>query len=262
MKLGSIVVGAVLAFGPLLGGSAQSQEYCQRFGPQTPRDISSKAGANPRAFPLAAASTTMNLCNIHYHVNAEHKGPGFSVFAGKGEHGGYKCNETSKLTAAELQAPAGGACKGLKPGDTIEVHWVYSSCDVAPGKGLGACLSAQCGNPTLRVETQVFLVANSKSALNFADFDYSGAPAGGLHQPKSLPAKTGTAVVFRGSTTGPSYTEQKCSPLQVTWSVRPVCAKVDISSVHKWCEKNAFQEDHGHGVRELVTVPALLDKIR
>ncbi|MBI3435644.1 MAG: cadmium carbonic anhydrase [Proteobacteria bacterium] len=262
MKIGIFVTAAMLAVSPLLGGLAQAQEYCQKFGPQTPRDISSKAGTNARAFPFAAAPKTMNLCNIHYHVNAEHKGPGFAVFAGKGEHGGWKCNQTPKLTQAELKAPDGGACKGLKPGDTIEVHWVYSSCDVAPGSGLGACLSPQCGNPTLRVETQVFLVVNSKAARNFADFDYTGAPIRGLHQPKSLPARTGTPVVFRGSTTGPSYTEQKCSPLQVTWSVRPACAKIDINSVHKWCEKNAFQEDHGHGVRDLVTAPALLDKIR
>ena len=47
--------------------------------------------------------------------------------------------------------------RGVKPGDTIEVHWVYSSCDVSPGKTLGACLSDACVNPQLRVETQVFL---------------------------------------------------------------------------------------------------------
>lgn len=26
----------------------------------------------------------MNLCNIHFHKNAEHKGPDFSIFAGPG----------------------------------------------------------------------------------------------------------------------------------------------------------------------------------
>jgi hypothetical protein len=259
MKLASVI--AAVTFAGALG-SAQGAELCQKFGPQTPRDITSKEGANLRAFPLAPAATTMNLCNIHFHVNAEHKGPGFSVSAGTGEHGGYRCNETSKLTQAELTAREGG-CKGLEPGDTIEVHWVYSSCDIAPGKGLGACLSDQCANPTLRVEAQVFLVVNSKSALNFADLEYAGAPAaGGLHQAKSLPTKTGTPVVFRGSTTGPTYTEEKCSPLQVTWSVRPRCAKIDINSLHKWCEKNVFKEDHGHGVRQLVRAPSLLDKIK
>ena len=83
----------------------------------------------------------------------------------------------------------------------------------------------------------------------------------GLHQPKALPATTGKPVVFRGSTTGPSYSQEKCSPLQVTWSVRPACAKVDINSLNKWCESNVFKEDHAHGVRELVTSPELLAKI-
>ena len=252
----------MLAIALLVGASAQAGETCQKFGPQTPRDITLKAGSNTRLFPLAPSSTQMNLCNLHFHVNAEHKGPGFSVSGGPGEHGGYKCNETSELTQAELKSPEGGACQGLQPGDTIEVHWVYTSCDVAPGKGLESCLSEQCGNPTLRVEAQVFVVVNNNSAANFADFDYGGTSASALHQPKSLPTKTGAPVVFRGSTTGPSFTDEKCSPLQVTWSVRPRCAKVDINSVHKWCGKNVFKEDHGHGVRQLVTAPSLLDKIK
>lgn len=57
-----------------------AQELCQGFGPQTPRDISEAAGQNARVFTLAPSSTEMNLCNIHTHTNAEHKGPGFSVF--------------------------------------------------------------------------------------------------------------------------------------------------------------------------------------
>lgn len=252
-----------LAMSHFAATAAFSQAVCQKYGPQTPRDISSKAGTNPRSFALAGPSTSMNLCNIHFHAQAEHKGPGFSVSAGKGPHGGFKCNAGGKLTKAELTPPASDACKGLKPGDTIEVHWVYSSCDIAPGKGLGSCLSEQCSNPTLRVETQVFLVVNSKSAADFTKFDYAGKKsANGLHQPKSLPASTGRPVVFAGSTTGPSYTEQKCSPLQVTWSVRPQCAKVDINSLQKWCQSNAFAEDHAHGVRDLVTSPALLSRIR
>ena len=137
------------------GGAAFGQDVCQNFGPQTPRDISVKAGSNPRPAPLAPAASAMNLCNIHFHSNAEHKGPGFKVFAGKGEHGGYKCNLTDQLTAAELKAPEHGACHGLKPGDTIEVHWVHTSCAVTPGKGLESCSSKACANPVLRVEAQV-----------------------------------------------------------------------------------------------------------
>lgn len=254
-----------LSAGLLVSSPAFSQELCVGYGPQTPRDISSKLGKNARQFTLAPASSKMNLCNIHTHTNAEHKGPGFTINAGSGEHGGYKCNGTSELTEAELKAPEGGhgSFEGIKPGDTIEVHWVHSSCDVKPGKGLGSCLSEKCSNPELRVETQVFLVVNDKDALNFADFAYAGNIKSGLHQPKSLPGGTGTPVVFTGSTTGPKYTQAKCSPLQVTWSVRPQCAKIDVNSLNKWAKDgNVFEEDHSHGVRQLVTAPELLSPIK
>jgi hypothetical protein len=246
----------------LAADAAAADELCHKYGPQTPRDIAMRSGANARHFPLADPAKELNLCNIHFHAQAEHKGPGFSLSAGKGEHGGFKCNETTALTAEELKAPAGDVCHGLRAGDTVEVHWVYTSCDVAPGKGLGSCMSEQCANPVLRVESQVFLLTNNGSGLKFADFSYDGGVVNGVHQPKALPAGTGQPVVFRGSTTGPSYTQEKCSPLQVTWSVRPACAKLDLGSLSSWCSGNPFQEDHAHGVRDLVTAPELLAEIR
>jgi len=254
----SLIVSACLAVASL----AHAADVCQKYGPQTPRDITKKNGTNPQTFPLAPPSRAMNLCNIHFHTNAEHKGAGYAAFAGKGEHGGYKCNDSAKLGKAELASPEHDACHGLKAGDTIEVHWVYTSCEVTPGKGLGACLSEQCSNPTLRVEAQVFLVVNNPKADNFAKYTYAGNVVKGFHQPKALPSGTGKPVTFLGSTTGPSYTQAKCSPLQVTWSVRPACTKIDINSLNKWCEGNVFQEDHAHGVRQLVTAPELLAKIK
>lgn len=238
---------------------ASGEEICEGFGPQTPRDIGSVAGANPRSFTLAPAAEAMNLCNIHTHTNAEHKGPGFSVSAGEGEHGGWRCNETFNLTVEEI-TPVAGAMGNVKPGDTIEVHWVYTSCDAAPGEGLGACATEACVNPQLRVESQVFLLVNDPDALDFHDFDYAESDAPGPHQPRSLPVNE-PPVVFAGSTTGPKYTEAHCSPYQVTWSVRPACVKLDINSLHKWAEHNAFHEHHSHGVRQLVTKPELLAPI-
>ncbi|AGH43401.1 hypothetical protein C427_1292 [Paraglaciecola psychrophila 170] len=67
-------------------------------------------------------------------------------------------------------------------------------------------------------------------------------------------------VEYLGSTTGPSY-DEKASPLQVSWSVRPKVAVVDINSFGKWCDDNIFKEDHAHGVRNLVTNPKLLSSI-
>jgi Delta carbonic anhydrase len=251
-----------LAAGGGLGNQASADAICQGYGPQTPRDVSSRTGSNARLFAMAPPASQMNLCNIHFHANAEHKAPGFSVFAGEGERGGWRCNETPSLTPAELADPAHGqgACHGVQPGDTIEVHWVHSSCDVAPGEGLASCLAEDCSDPQLRVEAQAFLVVNDPHALSFADFDYAGG-ASGLHQARALPSGTGDPVVFLGSTTGPSFTQQTCSPLQVTWSVRPACAKIDIGSLNRWCEGNLFHEDHAHGVRQLVTAPDLLAPI-
>ncbi len=255
----------VLAGCSLLAVSAPAlaADVCEGYGPQTPRDIDNLAGENKRVFSLAPPADQMNLCNIHFHKSAEHKAKDFSIFAGdEAMGGGYKCAIGETLTAAELRAPDGEVCKGIMPGDTIEVHWVHSSCDVAPGAGLGSCLSDACATPNLRVETQVFTVVNDPAALDFNDMDYDGNVVNGYHQAKSIPDTTGAPVEFLGSTTGPKYTEQACSPLQVSWSVRPQCAKVDINSLARWCEDNAFDEDHAHGVRKLVTDRRLLSPIR
>lgn len=248
------------------GGSG---EACVGFGPQTPRDIDNIAGENKREFSTAPDYQEMNLCNIHFHKNAEHKAKAFAIYAGEGDgHGyesGYQCGISKKLSKAELAPTKKSICKSkhgeLQPGDTIEVHWVHSTCDVKPGKSLGSCLSEACGNPQLRVETQVFTLVNDSNALDFTKLGYEGNMANGLHQAKAIPNNTGKPVEFMGSTTGPSYNEQTCSPYQVTWSVRPQCAKVDINTVGEWCEGNEFEEDHAHGVRKLVTNPKLLSEI-
>lgn len=246
-----------------------SGEVCTGFGPQTPRDIDSKHGENKIAFSRAPDYKQMNLCNIHFHKNAEHKAKAYAIAGEADEHGnetGFQCGIGKKLSAAEMAATAAPVCKSehgeLKPGDTIEVHWVHSSAPVQPGKTLGACLSDNVKNPDLRVEAQVFVLVNDPKALDFSKLGYSGKVVNGYHQADGIPSNTGKPVLFGGSTTGPSWSDQKCSPMQVTWSVRPTCAKLDINSVAKWCQSNVFAEDHAHGVRKLVTAPSLLSEIK
>ena len=246
------------------GHHKSSGPACEGFGPQTPRDIDGLKGTNPQIFSMAPAATDMNLCNIHFHNNAEHKAADFAIYAGAGDHGhggGYQCKMSKSLSTAELKKPASEVCKGLKPGDTIEVHWVHSSCQIKPGKGLSSCLSNKCPNPDLRVETQVFTLVNDKSAASFSDYAYHNNMVNGHPQAKSLPSKSGKSIDFIGSTTGPKYTEAACSPMQVTWAVRPKCAKLNINSLGEWCKGNVFKEDHAHGVRKLVTNPKLLSII-
>lgn len=238
-----------------MGFAAETQEICEGFGPQSPRDISTKAGQNTKAFALAPSAASLNLCNIHTHTQAEHRGPGFAYASGAG---GFRCNGSDALTAAE-RAPLKGAYKGAAPGDTVEVHWVYSSCDVMPGEGLAACAPQTCAEPQIRVEAQVFLLVNDPEALDFGDYAYA-ANRVGRPQPKALP-DGGVPVIYAGSTTGPAYSASICSPLHVTWSVRPDCVKLDIASLHRWAEANVFNETKSHGVRALVTAPALLSPI-
>ncbi len=246
---------------PLASNELATAELCVSMGPQTPRDIGSTSGLNVEAFPLAPPAGEMNLCNIHTHTNAEHKGPGFSVFVSNADDGGFACNDTADLGEAEL-SPAPGAYGGVKPGDTIEVHWVHTSCDATPGEGLGACVPEACSDPLLRVEAQVFLVVNDPDALDFTAVTYGGNMVDGRHQAKAIPSDTGDPVLFRGSTTGPSYDQTNCSAARVTWNVRPRCAKLDINSLHRWAEQgNVFNETKSHGVRQLVTAPELLSPI-
>ena len=242
--------------------TVEEAPLCVTSGPQTPRDISMVDGLNMDNFTMAPDVSEMNLCNIHTHTNAEHKGPGFSIFVDDSDYGGFACNGTDDLTEDELE-PAPGAFGKVKPGDTIEVHWVHTSCDIDPGEGLGSCLSDTCTDPLLRVEAQTFLVVNDDDALDFTDMDYTGFEVNGLDQAKMIPSNTGEPVVFRGSTTGPSFNQSVCSPLKVTWSVRPTCAKLDINSLHRWAEEgNVFNETESYGVRQLVTAPELLSPIQ
>lgn len=238
----------------------------QGFGPQSPRDINLLGGNNPIMFSDAPDHASMNLCNIHFHKNAEHKGGEFTEYAGNGDGKGFQTGYryTGKLSAKELRPVKGTICPSshgaLTVGDTIEVHYVHSSAQVAPGPTLGACLNDAIGNPQLRVEAQVYVLVNDRAALDFNKLAEHGLRSN-YHQALNIPSDTGTPIEYAGSTTGPSYNE-KGSPFQVTWSVRPKVAKVDIKTVGKWCEGNSFNEDHAHGVRNLVTNSELLAPIK
>jgi hypothetical protein len=236
------------------------------FGPQSPRDINAVAGSNTLVFNEAPAYKEMNLCNIHFHKNAEHAGGQFSKYAGNGDGHGFQSGYlySGTLTTQESQTTTQAVCPSshgsLQSGDTIEVHYVHSSAQIQPGPTLGACLSESVKNPQLRVETQVYVLVNDNSALNFNKLT-SVAKESNYYQAPNLPNNTGKPVVYSGSTTGPNYNEAG-SPFQVTWSVRPEVAKVNIASVAKWCEGNEFKEDHAHGVRNLVTNLDLLSPIK
>ncbi len=235
------------------------------FGPQSPRDLSTLKGKNKRSFETAPVYTEMNLCNIHFHENAEHKGGQFTTFAGNGDGKGYGTGfkYDGQLTNAE-KAPfgrkVGSSTHGdLEPGDTIELHYVHTTAQITPGPTLGSCLSDNIMNPQLRVETQVYVLVNDENAANFVELTAVGM-VDGYHQALNIPTDTGAPITYAGSTTGPSFNE-KASPLQVSWSVRPEVKKVSIASLETWLAGNIFDENYAHGVRNLVVNPALISDI-
>ncbi|MEF3047814.1 delta-class carbonic anhydrase [Pseudotabrizicola sp. L79] len=235
------------------------------FGPQSPRDIDAKDGKNVRAFGEAPPANEMTLCDIHLHENAEHKGGEFTTYAGNGDGEGagtgFKYN--GELTEAELvpldRKIGEGEHGDLVPGDTIEIHFVHSTAQATLGNGLGTCLNDSIGNPQLRVEAVVAVLVNDTSAADFTNIAKI-ENINGLNQVPNLPTDLGTPVLYDGSTTGPKYNETG-SPFQVTWSVRPKVLKLDINSVGTWLESNPFDEEHAHGVRNLVVDPNLLSPI-
>ena len=232
------------------------------FGPQAPRDIDDISGSNPISFSQAPDFSQMNLCNIHMHDGAEHKGGDFTTYRGNGDGQGFGTGFSydGELSDSELEPFSGtvGASEHgeLQPGDTIEVHYVYTTAEITPGPTLEACLSEATQNPQLRVETQVMVLVNDGDANSFEDLA-EVQEVDGFYQAINLPEDTGEAVHYIGSTTGPAY-NVKGSPLQVTWSVRPEVSKVDIESLGAWFEENPFDEASAHGSRNLVTNPDLL----
>jgi Delta carbonic anhydrase len=234
-------------------------------GPQSPRDLSNPKGSNPIVFGSAPSRTLMNLCNIHFHEAAEHRGGEYTTYVGngdgKGGGSGYRYNGV--LSATELKPiseKVGHTEHGeLLPGSTIEIHFVHSTASVKPGPTLASCLSKENVNPQLRVEAVVAVLVNDRKAADFARIAEL-AVVNGYQAAPNIPDNLGKPVVYSGSTTGPKYNVVP-SPLQVTWSVRPKVIKVDILSVAKWLKANPFQEDHAHGVRSLVVDPALLSPI-
>jgi hypothetical protein len=97
------------------------------FGPQSPRDIESTSGNNNIAFNAAPVYSQMNLCNIHFHKNAEHKGGEFTKYAGNGDGHGYLSGYqySGQLTKAELSPLDHEVCPSkhgsLYPGNPLRI---------------------------------------------------------------------------------------------------------------------------------------------
>ena len=251
---GGVAMAVFLVVPASAGGG--NKVACDKAGPQAPRDIASTTGSNALSFELAPAGADMNLCDIHFHRYAEHRAGGYTEIAGDGDHKGYVCNGTTPVVSHAGGHGGDQSCAGIATGDTVEVHWVFTTCDVKPGPTLGSCFTDTCKDPQLRVEARVFNLTDDGSGADFAKFK---APSSGN---VTLP-RASDPVQYLGSTTGSGYNDGSCSPFKVTWNVTSACAPLEIDSINGWCgkEKNPFAEDHAHGVRLLVEDAALLSPI-
>jgi len=89
----------------------------------------------------------MNLCNIHMHDGAEHKGGDFSKYRGNGDGKGFGTGFVYSGTLSDAELADDGLDVGagkhaaLEPGGTIEVHYVHSTAQVTPGPTLGPTTS-------------------------------------------------------------------------------------------------------------------------
>lgn len=203
------------------------------------------SGDNETDYGEAPDLAGMNLCDVHYHRNAEHKANDYFDFIDTGDdHAGYAC---TGFIPPDPNADRGDV--GVVEGDTVEIHWVYTNCDttsngvVLNGTGLNACLTNTCANPRLTVVSQVF-VAEERGEVRSLD---------------SPMQHDDLRVSYTGSTTGPTYSNDHCSSLQVFWDVKTTCHySLDLRALERFARQKG---EHAHGVRELVIDPALLSPI-
>ncbi len=112
---------------------------------------------------------------MHFHRNAEHKAAAYSTYVKDGDNSGWACQESAAERIGKDHVEYKG-CEGITEGDTIEIHYVHTTCDtetkgVTPlGGGLSACLTTMCPNPQLKVVAQVFVLQKN------GEFKFSDSP--------------------------------------------------------------------------------------
>lgn len=197
-------------------------------GPQSPRDVNRAGGTNELTVP-GDGTRPPRLCNVHFHAPAEHAGIG-ACPAVASERGVGVCG--------------GHGAEPVRPGDEIEVHWVYTNCpaQAEPQPGLANCV---CDGPP-EMELMVF-------AQEYA------IAAGGAGVDHELREPSADLARYGGSTTGPSYSgggaddPRPCSPARVQWAVARQCRALALSALGAWCAANEWGEGHGHDARELIS---------
>lgn len=147
------------------------------------------------------------------------------------EHAGF-------VMPAAVEPTEDKVCHDVKNGDKIEVHWVYTNCPL-PAEPKHALANCVCDRPDM-----VLRVVGESYIMNSEGKDFT--------------PPTEDLVKYAGSTTGPVFTNEKCSPARVNWEVARTVKYMKLSALGGFCNDNPYHEDHPHGIRELVVNEAWL----
>lgn len=155
---------------------------------------------------------------------------------------GFMCDQ-SKLTAQENATYTFKYCTGVQIGKTYEIHYVHSSAathmpaDAATGAidsmndGLGGAANGRNQlNPMVVVQGLVVQVTANGPKVADMLHNWDGFATGR------------DAVMYPGSTTGPSHNNKICSPYAITWHVDKRCNKVHAESLDNLCK--VMKEQH------------------
>jgi len=253
---------------------------CANAEVQAPRDLSDGAVGDktPKAATLNIEQTEfLPLSNVHFHYGAEHKSDHYSdgsladtydeAHSSERRLGarrlagdvrpGFMCSNDGLSEDVDLAPYEFEHCKGqVYVGKSYEVHYVHSSAGYTDEQktdlgvdgiddGLGGAANGRgLLNPMITVEAQVFHIV--QGADSFEDMLHGWTVVG--HN---------NSVMYPGSTTGPSHTNEICSPYSITWHVDKDCHQVSPESFDKLCEQmmTAYGlegDTYPHGSRILV----------
>jgi hypothetical protein len=233
---------------------------CSDAGTQSPADVSEGALASGASIlptnAILRNVSLMTLANVHYHSPAEHRSQGeFST--PNASESGFACDDASDATGTARVVATNGDdvsdaryafsfCQDVAVGDTIELHWVYSTGAARTGvsDGLSGAFATQ-NNPYVVVRAQVFKITNNPSD-DVADLLVSWNTT-----------LVSDAVRYVGSTTGDKYDNvDRCSPFLVIWHVDRECHRVSARSLDEMCrvmKDNGLSDDlKAHAARQLV----------
>lgn len=252
---------------------------CAKAEVQAPRDLSdgAKGDKRPKAATLNVDQTNaLPLTNVHFHYGAEHKSNSYSdgtlaeqYDAKHSDHRrlgarrlagdvrpGFMCSNEG-LSEDDLKPYEFQHCKGqVYVGKSYEVHYVHSSAGYTSEQktdlgvdgiddGLGGAANGRgLLNPMITVQGQVFHIV--QGAADVQDMLHGWTVVG--HD---------NSVMYPGSTTGPSHTNEVCSPYSITWHVDKDCHHVSPESFDRLCEQMMTQyglegDTYPHGSRILV----------